>query len=330
MRRASKLIATCLVAGLTAFPGFAAATRTVDATMTATMTNIPEGAAKIKVWVPLPRSTAAQTIEAVEIISPYRWVRHSEPEFGNEYLFAEIDRPADGQELLALSFRATRREITAATLEASVPSRRELRRNLRADRLASLSPRIRKLAADITAGKTGRVEQAKAIYDYILLTMKYDKTNPGWGLGDAERACEIGTGNCTDFHSLFTSLARARGIPARFVMGFPIPEGGTASSYHCWAEYYVRGRGWIPVDPSEASKSSDPARRAYLFGNLDPDRIELTRGRDLELTPRTSEPLNYFIYPRLEVDGEEAGTSAVSVVFRDVPDQSDDGQTGTR
>lgn len=331
MRRTSKtIIATCVAFGLAAVPVRAATTRTVEATLIATVTEIPEGTPKVNVWIPLPRSTAAQTIDGLEIASPYRWVRYSEPEFGNEYLFAEIDHPRAGFELLKLSFKATRREITAATLASSIPSRRELRRNLRADRLVSLSPRIRRLAAGITAGKTGRVEQAKAIYDSVLTTMRYDKTRPGWGRGDTERACDIGTGNCTDFHSLFISLARAKHIPARFVMGFPIPEEGAATGYHCWAEFYVPGRGWIPVDPSEASKSSDPARRAYLFGNLDPDRIEFTIGRDLDLTPRTSEPLNYFIYPRLEVNGEETGTSAVSIVFRDLAGHPAGAQAGTQ
>ncbi len=88
--------------------------------------------------------------------------------------------------------------------------------------------------------------------------------------------------------------------------------------YHCWAEFYVKGKGWIPVDPSEASKSSDAKVRSYLFGNLDPDRVQFTVGRDLILTPRTAEPLNYFIYPHAEAAGKEVGTATIGLEFKEV------------
>lgn len=185
----------------------------------------------------------------------------------------------------------------------------------------TLSPRVRKLATEVTAGRKTTIDQAQAIYDHLLATMKYDKTIPGWGKGDTERACDIRAGNCTDFHSLFLSLARAKGIPSRFVIGFPLPSNGPAKDgqvkgYHCWAEFYVKGKGWIPVDASDASKSSDPAVRKYLFGNLDPNRVQVTMGRDLVLEPRTAQPLNYFIYPHAEANGEEVGTAAVALEFR--------------
>jgi transglutaminase-like putative cysteine protease len=149
--------------------------------------------------------------------------------------------------------------------------------------------------------------------------MKYDKTIPGWGNGDTERACDIRAGNCTDFHSLFMSLARAQSIPTRFVIGFPLPQGdGKIPGYHCWAEFYVAGKGWVPVDASDASKSNDSALRAFLFGNLPPNRVEFTKGRDLVLKPATSQPLNFFIYPRVEAKGRVVGTPALSLEVHDV------------
>jgi hypothetical protein len=74
----------------------------------------------------------------------------------------------------------------------------------------------------------------------------------------------------------------------------------------------------VPVDASDASKSSDPAVRAYLFGNLDPNRLQFTVGRDLTLTPKTSEPLNFFIYPHAEGDEREIGTPAIALQFREL------------
>ena len=99
--------------------------------------------------------------------------------------------------------------------------------------------------------------------------------------------------------------------------------------YHCWAEFWVDGKGWLPVDASEASKSSDPNVRNYLFTNLDPDRVQFTIGRDLVLTPRTSEPLNYFIYPRAEADGRPVGAPSIELRFKEVGSQAS-GVVGSR
>src|SRR5262249_10262916 len=113
-------------------------------------------------------------------------------------------------------------------------------------------------------------------------------------------------GNCSDFHSLFLSLARSQKIPARFEMGFGLPEKrgrGELSGYHCWARFQPEGKGWVPVDISEASKN--PARKDYFFGNLSEDRVAFTIGRHLTRGPKQDgPPLNFFIYPYVEVAGK--------------------------
>jgi transglutaminase-like putative cysteine protease len=293
--------------------------KTFEATYTATVAAVPAGLPELKVWIPLPVTRGAQKVSDVRIDSPYQFTIEKDTEFGNRYAFATIANPPAGDLAIPVRFTVTRAEESIAQPAEKAASKRELQRALKADRLVTLSPRVRKLANEVTAGKKGTVEQARAIYDHLLATMKYDKTIPGWGKGDTERACDIRAGNCTDFHSLFMSMARAKGIPARFVIGFPLTaKDGLVKGYHCWAEFYVKGKGWIPVDPSEASKSSDPAVRQYLFGNLDPDRVQFTIGRDLVLTPKTSEPLNYFIYPRAEAAGKEVGTPSIALQFRPV------------
>ena len=292
--------------------------RSFDATYTATLSDIPQTASTMTVWIPLPMSRDGQQVSDVAIDSPYEWHRATEKAFGNEFAYATVPRPESGTFTVRVNFRTTRREITEEALaDTTKPTKADLQRALKADRLVTLSPRVRQLADKITAGKTTPIDQAHAIYDYLLSTMKYDKNFPGWGNGDTERACDIHAGNCTDFHSLFMSLARSKGIPARFVIGFPVPEnGGKAAGYHCWAEFYVDGKGWIPVDPSEASKSSDAARRGYLFGNLDPDRVQFTMGRDIVLNPATTAPLNYFLYPHAESNGDVVGIPAIALEVR--------------
>ncbi len=75
------------------------------------------------------------------------------------------------------------------------------------------------------------------------------------------------------------------------------------SGYHCWVEFFIGGIGWIPIDASEAKKH--PERRDLFFGSHPADRIQLTLGRDLQLGEgHRSGPLNYFVYPVVELDGE--------------------------
>jgi transglutaminase-like putative cysteine protease len=103
-------------------------------------------------------------------------------------------------------------------------------------------------------------------------------------------------------------------------LDFRCPEGkseGDIPGYHCWAEFYIDGVGWVPVDASEASKN--PAKRDYFFGTVDADRVMFTYGRDLRLSPdHKDQPLNYFIYPYAEVNGQAMKGLKTHFAFRDL------------
>jgi transglutaminase-like putative cysteine protease len=165
----------------------------------------------------------------------------------------------------------------------------------------------------------GDYEKGHAIYEYVLANMRYDKSGTGWGHGDTLYACNAKRGNCTDFHSLFISMARSQGIPSRFEIGFPIPaneHSGEIAGYHCWADFYAKYRGWVPVDISEAWKH--PERQDFYFGHWDDNRIQFSIGRDITLSPRQDgEPLNYFVYPYVEVAGKEYSNVSTHFSFED-------------
>lgn len=63
-----------------------------------------------------------------------------------------------------------------------------------------------------------------------------------------------GSGNCRVLALGFIKEARAQGINAREVIGFARPQRGAMTSgslqgaRHSWAEFYVDGLGWVPVD----------------------------------------------------------------------------------
>ena len=273
----------------------------------------PLGAKTLRIWIPLPKSDPYQAISDLKIESPFPYAKHRDPEYGNEYVYLQV--PAANVGSLAevrMSFQVARQEHRISFdahpvgAQAAGVDQTGLRRFLEPDRRVPLQGVIAELAAQGTRGIQDPLEKARAIYNYVIATMRYDKSGTGWGNGDAIWACTAKRGNCTDFHSLFIGMMRAAGIPARFEIGFPLPAdqyNGTVSGYHCWAQFYVAPYGWIPVDASEAWKHPD--KKDYFFGAHDDNRLQFTVGRDIRLDPpQEGDALNYFIYPYAEVDGK--------------------------
>jgi len=210
--------------------------------------------------------------------------------------------------------------IYSPHLEAAKLSDKERKEFLAPDALVPTTGLPAELAVKVTEGKNTPLDKARAIYEYVFTTMRYDKTGTGWGRGDVLYACDAKKGNCTDFHSLFIAMARSQGIPARFEIGFPLPPDKHAAEiagYHCWADFFDPQHGWIPVDISEAWKH--PEKKDYFFGAHDDNRVEFTMGRDLELSPKQDgKPLNYFVYPYVEVAGREYPNVSTAFSFADV------------
>lgn len=203
------------------------------------------------------------------------------------------------------------------------PRQRGLNRTrwLQPDRLVPIDGKVRQWARDVvdSAGAKTDLDKARAIYNHVIATVKYDKTGTGWGRGDIYYACDARRGNCTDFHAICIGYCRAVGIPARFAIGFSLPTdrpAGEVSGYHCWAKFYADGMGWVPVDASEAAKN--PAKREYFFGAHDENRIEFSIGRDLLFYPGQTQPLNYFIYPYVEADGKPVDSVAKTFTYRNL------------
>ncbi|MBT1073813.1 transglutaminase-like domain-containing protein [Geobacter grbiciae] len=82
-------------------------------------------------------------------------------------------------------------------------------------------------------------------------------------------------GNCQSHARLYTSLARAAGIPTRFVSGLAYLE-GKGFLYHSWAESYVDG-GWLQVDPTFGQAPVD-ATHVKLVEGEGPDDLAAIAG----------------------------------------------------
>jgi len=295
----------------------------------AVVKDIPAEAKHLDLWVPVPHDDAYQQIKNLRVDSPYAY-KIATASHDNTMLHVVIHEPKESTFTVTLSFDARRSEHIQARLfggPALVPDDdpKDLAQYLQPDRLVPLDDQIREWARDVVqkAHAHTDLEMARAIYNHVVATVKYDKTGKGWGRGDIYYACQERRGNCTDFHAIFIGYARAVGIPARFAIGFPLPAdrgAGKIAGYHCWAEFYAKGTGWVPVDASEAAKN--PSKREYFFGAHDENRVEFSKGRDVVLTPRQmGDPLNYFVYPYAEIDGTPLADIAHEIAYRDTDSQ---------
>ncbi len=238
---------------------------------------LPEIKGEARVWIPLAKTDAFQTVNEEKLNIPVKWEKVQDRDYGN-YICVLYPQPSDSGKTVEVRYRVVRKEKAAYSANSA-----EAARYLRPEKLVPIDETFRTLAEKATAGKTDDLDRAKA----------------------AKFACDMRTGNCTDFHSYFIALARSIGIPARFAIGATIPADkneGMIEGYHCWAEFLADGR-WVPVDISEAWKN--PKLADYYFGHNPANRFELTKGRDLVVDPEPqSGPINFLAYPLLEMNGE--------------------------
>jgi len=313
-------VVAVLGSSFSAFSRVSAPVRNFEFTYVTKIPALPADAKTSRIWIPLPQSNVSQAISGMKIESPFSFATRRDSEYGNSYVYLEIPAAkAAAATEVRVTFQVARQEhlvvlagnpgVTNAERgngAQAAANAGELKRFLEPDRRVPLAGTIAELSAEQTNGIQDPLAKARAIYDYVIATMRYDKSGTGWGNGDAIWACTAKRGNCTDFHSLFIGMMRAAGIPARFEIGFPLPadqHAGAIAGYHCWAEFYVAPYGWIPVDASEAWKH--PEKKNYFFGAHDDNRVQFTVGRDIRLDPaQQGDPLNYFIYPYAEVDGK--------------------------
>jgi hypothetical protein len=137
-------------------------------------------------------------------------------------------------------------------------------------------PLIQKLAKEIVGEEKNPYWIARKIFDYVRNHLEY-KLEGGWNV--APVVLERGTGSCSEYTISFIALARAAGLPARYV-GAIVVRGDDASMddvFHRWPEVYLPNYGWIPIDPQGGDKEL-AADRAKNIGRLSNRFLITTQG----------------------------------------------------
>lgn len=304
-------------------------------------TSIPDGAKKVRVWFAMPQNDPMQKVSDFTVAAPtsHRITTDSE---GNKAVYLELTDPQLKEFSVVETFTLRRREqLNTVDAKRTRPlqesERKKLAPFLTPNQYVIIDDRIRELAGRIVGEEKNPVLASRKLYDWVLANIDYwvkdpanKKASPA---GSTEYCLTTKTGNCTDFHSLWTSLARASGIPARMVYGsfFKAELDGQDAdqSYHCWPEFYAPKVGWIPHDVAVADifagdfqttpeneklvrlttadgyRGPEKSKIDYYFGNIDERRVTWSRGRDLILKPKPDAgPVNAMAKAYVEVDGK--------------------------
>ncbi|RME68733.1 MAG: transglutaminase [Nitrospirae bacterium] len=281
--------------------------------------NAPEDAKDVRLWLPYPVSDEFQTITDVHWEGNYKEASVlREPENGLLYLYAKWEGPSS-KRYLNFSFKAHAKERAVELRDSGEPIPADVKKYLEPEPPYILTDgKIAEIAKKITRGKKTILEKARAVYDWTVENTFRDPKVKGCGLGIVEQTLAKRGGKCADISTVFVSIARAAGVPARDVFGLRLgkkPEQDMTKGYHCWAEFYLPGTGWVPVDPADVRKimlikklclkEAEPYRQ-YYFGRVDEFRIALEwGGRAVNLMPeQKGKPLTYLMYPYAEVDGK--------------------------
>jgi hypothetical protein len=115
-------------------------------------------------------------------------------------------------------------------------------------------------------GRGHPVVYAKAVYDWIGQNIQYANPRPAEDLKICFRERK---GDCGAIAAFFVAFCRAGGVPARFVAGC---WAGEFDGWHCWAEFYLPGVGWVPIDHSPAGG----------FGHLSNNHLPLVKAGNMK------------------------------------------------
>jgi transglutaminase-like putative cysteine protease len=262
----------------------------------------------IELWYPIIPDNPYQRVLDISISAPPSWAMGRELEHGNLMLYAKSRNSIGKEPRIQIRYLVERAAVSHAINLANVrpletPALFE--RWLRAERFVDVDAKTRALAREVVGAETNVLFQARVIYDYVTGAMTYDAAQQSWK-GSTEHALVCSVGNCNDIHALFISLCRSVGIPARLILGqaleAPLPgqDACDLCGYHCWAEYFASGLGWVPVDASCACRYG----KHHLFGDLEMNHVAWSVGRDIELNPpQKGERLLFFAGPYAEING---------------------------
>lgn len=166
------------------------------------------------------------------------------------------------------------------------------------------TPRLRELAAKLTAGETNPLLKAKRIFRWINDHFPWASAREYSTIENIpEYVLANGHGDCGQVSLLFMTLCRISGIPAHWQSGFMMHP--NAWNLHDWAEIYFEGIGWVPVDQSFGVPpyARNAEEEWFFVGGIDSWRLIVNSDYGMPLVPEKKYPRSETVdFQRGEVE----------------------------
>ena len=278
----------------------------------------------LKIWMPVPVESGSQKDVTILSAEPARYVK-STTGTGADIGLVYFEIPLEEVTGPALNVTARYRFIQHEQRFAIDPTRvlpyntsSPLYQQYTApSKNVAITPAMKAKALAIVGNETNPYLQAQKIYWDIVTTHPYSHAPHFWldatGTPESRYVLETGIGDCASQSLYFAALCRSIGIPARATGGYQMIEGSAGT--HIWAEFYLEGYGWIPVDVTaaeggDASYNATPEDllrfKTYYFGNLDPYRFIIQKSLDLPVQPDAGDavipPFGWVQNPKIVCD----------------------------
>ncbi|MDB5298136.1 MAG: Transglutaminase-like superfamily protein [Phycisphaerales bacterium] len=149
----------------------------------------------------------------------------------------------------------------------------------------AFTPELKRTVDQIVGTQTNPLARARAIFRWIDANVAYHAEEAYSVLPSFSEAC-LGRrrGDCGIKGTLFITMCRAAGVPARWQSGWETKPGDW--DMHDWAEFYVAPWGWLPADVTAGvQKSDDPRIRDFYCGHQDSYRLIVNRDYGAPLVP---------------------------------------------
>lgn len=295
-----------------------------------TKIEIPDTQGITRLWLPIPDldTEYQQTTQHVWSGNASTARLAADPKTGVRMLYAEFAESTRQPTLHLTSYLQTRSRAVewgrkiAAQEEAAL-----LQEALKATELLPTDGIVRQTALQATRGAATDLDKVRAIYDWVITNAHREPKTRGCGAGDIKAMLESGDlgGKCADLNAIFVGMCRSVGVPARDVYGlrlapsaFGYKELGANSAnlkgaQHCRAEVYLKGYGWVAMDPADVLKVMRQETAEWikdarhplvapvyknLFGRWEGNWVGWNTGHDLHLPhTRAQGTLPFFMYP---------------------------------
>ena len=275
----------------------------------------PPNAHKVRARIPLPSSDQFQTISQLQLKAPAAVVIRKESKVGDRYAYLTVDTSRiQGHFEVRVMFRVYRSErrpnLTAATVSPG-PYPNDVAEFLQTDAPAVGGEALMLLARAQTENLSDPLQKARGIYDFVI-SRRAESDSAGQNSAEGVTACHSHVRDCADANTLFVAMTRAVGIPSRLQIGFVLPQGqkeGTIAGARTWAEFFIAGIGWVPVDASE----NDPESRS--FGALDGHRVMISAAPGMGLYAPDTGLLSPLAYPSVLIDGVSCANDSTADFF---------------